>query len=216
MPLEAKLFFDVFTELNMEKEMASLLADTMVEKVVMKQAERKLIINIVSKHLISRPVIAKAEEILCAHLFRGKGYKVIIEDRYELSSQYNTRTLTEVYKDSILFDVEKISHVGYRLLKRAEWYYDGDIITLAMEDSKLSKSHSVAIKQYLEETYKKRFNMDIKVGFDYTESDKEMLRRANEQKMKLEIESILNNVHEDGDLILDGKAVDKKKTGCRR
>lgn len=211
MPLEAKLFFDVFTELNMEKEMASLLSDTMVEKVVMKQAERKLIINIVSKHLISRPVIAKAEEILCVHLFRGKGYKVIIEDRYELSSQYNTRTLTEVYKDSILFDVEKISHVGYRLLKRAEWYYDGDIITLAMEDSKLSKSHSVAIKQYLEETYKKRFNMDIKVGFDYTESDKEMLRRANEQKMKLEIESILNNVHEDGDLILDGKTVDKKK-----
>ena len=120
-------------------------------------------------------------------------------------------TLTEVYKDSILYDVEKISHVGYRLLKRAEWYYADDIITLAMEDSKLSKSHSIGIKKYLEETYKKRFGMDIKVGFDYTESDKEMLRRANEQKMKLEIEAILSNVHEDADLTLDGKSVDKKK-----
>ena len=124
------------------------------------------------------------EDIICGHLFRGRGYKVIIDDRYELSSQYNTRTLTEVYKDSILYDVEKISHVGYRLLKRAEWYYSDDIITLAMEDSKLSKSHSIGIKKYLEETYKKRFGMDIKVGFDYTESDKEMLRRANEQKIK--------------------------------
>ena len=211
MPVEAKLFFEVFSELNMDKELSSLFEDTMIEKVVMKQAERQLIISLLSKHLISRPKIVQVEDIICGHLFRGRGYKVIIDDRYELSSQYNTRTLTEVYKDSILYDVEKISHVGYRLLKRAEWYYADDIITLAMEDSKLSKSHSIGIKKYLEETYKKRFGMDIKVGFDYTESDKEMLRRANEQKMKLEIEAILSNVHEDADLTLDGKSVDKKK-----
>lgn len=211
MPVEAKLFFEVFPELNMDKELSSLFEDTMIEKVVMKQAERQLIISLLSKHLISRPKIVQVEDIICGHLFRGRGYKVIIDDRYELSSQYNTRTLTEVYKDSILYDVEKISHVGYRLLKRAEWYYSDDIITLAMEDSKLSKSHSIGIKKYLEETYKKRFGMDIKVGFDYTESDKEMLRRANEQKMKLEIEAILSNVHEDSDLTLDGKSVDKKK-----
>ena len=211
MPVEAKLFFEVFPELNMDKELSSLFEDTMIEKVVMKQAERQLIISLLSKHLISRPKIVQVEDIICGHLFRGRGYKVIIDDHYELSSQYNTRTLTEVYKDSILYDVEKISHVGYRLLKRAEWYYSDDIITLAMEDSKLSKSHSIGIKKYLEETYKKRFGMDIKVGFDYTESDKEMLRRANEQKMKLEIEAILSNVHEDADLTLDGKSVDKKK-----
>ena len=211
MPVEAKLFFEVFPELNMDKELSSLFEDTMIEKVVMKQAERQLIISLLSKHLISRPKIVQVEDIICGHLFRGRGYKVIIDDRYELSSQYNTRTLTEVYKDSILYDVEKISHVGYRLLKRAEWYYSDDIITLAMEDSKLSKSHSIGIKKYLEETYKKRFGMDIKVGFDYTESDKEMLRRANEQKMKLEIEAVLSNVHEDADLTLDGKSVDKKK-----
>ena len=211
MPVEAKLFFEVFPELNMDKELSSLFEDTMIEKVVMKQAERQLIISLLSKHLIRRPKIVQVEDIICGHLFRGRGYKVIIDDRYELSSQYNTRTLTEVYKDSILYDVEKISHVGYRLLKRAEWYYSDDIITLAMEDSKLSKSHSIGIKKYLEETYKKRFGMDIKVGFDYTESDKEMLRRANEQKMKLEIEAILSNVHEDADLTLDGKSVDKKK-----
>ena len=211
MPVEIKLFFEVFPELNMDKELSSLFEDTMIEKVVMKQTERQLIISLLSKHLISRPKIVQVEDIICGHLFRGRGYKVIIDDRYELSSQYNTRTLTEVYKDSILYDVEKISHVGYRLLKRAEWYYADDIITLAMEDSKLSKSHSIGIKKYLEETYKKRFGMDIKVGFDYTESDKEMLRRANEQKMKLEIEAILSNVHEDADLTLDGKSVDKKK-----
>lgn len=54
MPVEAKLFFEVFPELNMDKELSSLFEDTMIEKVVMKQAERQLIISLLSKHLISR------------------------------------------------------------------------------------------------------------------------------------------------------------------
>ena len=57
MPVEAKLFFEVFPELNMDKELSSLFEDTMIEKVVMKQAERQLIISLLSKHLISRPKI---------------------------------------------------------------------------------------------------------------------------------------------------------------
>ena len=46
MPVEAKLFFEVFPELNMDKELSSLFEDTMIEKVVMKQAERQLIISL--------------------------------------------------------------------------------------------------------------------------------------------------------------------------
>ena len=34
MPVEAKLFFEVFPELNMDKELSSLFEDTMIEKVV--------------------------------------------------------------------------------------------------------------------------------------------------------------------------------------
>ena len=61
MPVEAKLFFEVFPELNMDKELSSLFEDTMIEKVVMKQAERQLIISLLSKHLISRPKIVQVE-----------------------------------------------------------------------------------------------------------------------------------------------------------
>ena len=64
MPVEAKLFFEVFPELNMDKELSSLFEDTMIEKVVMKQAERQLIISLLSKHLISRPKIVQVEDII--------------------------------------------------------------------------------------------------------------------------------------------------------
>ena len=64
MPVEAKLFFEVFPELNMDKEMSSLFEDTMIEKVVMKQAERRLIISLLSKHLISRPKIVQVLSLI--------------------------------------------------------------------------------------------------------------------------------------------------------
>ena len=69
MPVEAKLFFEVFPELNMDKELSSLFEDTMIEKVVMKQAERQLIISLLSKHLISRPKIVQVEDIICGRTF---------------------------------------------------------------------------------------------------------------------------------------------------
>lgn len=48
----------------MDKELSSLFEDTMIEKVVMKQAERQLIISLLSKHLISRPKIVQVEDII--------------------------------------------------------------------------------------------------------------------------------------------------------
>ncbi len=208
---DSKLFFDVFSELNIDRERTDLLKDTLVENIVMKQHDRTLVIDLLSRHLISKRLIVLTQEDLINHLFGGKGYHVEINDRYELSSQYDIRTLTELYKESIYFEIEGISHVGNRLLKKAEWYFDGNIITLAMEDTKLSKSNSQIIKKYLEDMYKNRFNMDVKVGFDYTESDKEMLRKANEQKMKLEVEAILGNLGKDHLVAIDGKEIDKKK-----
>lgn len=204
-------FFRVFPELQMNKELSDLFQETVVEKVVMKQQEKELRISIVSKHLISRPNIAKVENAIKGHLFGNRGYKVFIHDRYLLSSQYTVRTLAEVYRDSFLFDIEKISHVGYRLLKKAEWFYDDNIITLAMEDTKLSRSHSILIKDYLEDTFQNRFGMSINVGFDYTESDKEILRMANEQKMKLEVEAILNHLSSDEAIMMDGKKVNTEE-----
>lgn len=200
----------------MNQELSGLFQETIVEKIVMKQQEKELTVFIVSGHLISRRNIALAENAIKGHLFGNRGYQVHIRDRYQLSSRYTVRMLTEIYRDSFLFDVEAISHVGGRLLKKAEWFVDDHIITLAMEDTKLSRSHSYGIKTYLEETFRDRFGMEINVGFDYTESDKEMLKKANEQRMKQEIEAVLNQLPSEEHLMLDGKKVLTKEQTVRQ
>lgn len=207
----SELFFNVFEGLQMNTELKELFLEVYVTKVTMLSHKKSLTVDIASKHIISRPNIAAAEDLLKCHLFGNKNIQVVIKEHYELSSQYNTRTITEVYKDSILYDVEKFSHVGYRLLKKAEWFYDEGIITLAMEDTKIARSHAISIKTYMEDMFKDRFSMDINTCFEYTDSDKETLRKANELKMKLEVEAILNNLGSSEAIVVDGKAVDTAK-----
>lgn len=196
----------------MNNELSSLFSEVYVTKVTMFSAKKQLVVDIESKHIISRPNIADAEAILKQHLFNGNNATVTIKEHYVLSAQYNLKTIAEAYKDSMLYDVEAFSHVGYRLLKRAEWYYDEDIITLAMEDTKIAKSLSMPIKTYMEGMFEDRFGMNIDACFEYTDSDKETLRKANELKMQQEIDAILSNLGTEESIIVDGIAVGSDKS----
>lgn len=213
----AKLFFTVFPDLQMSNELNDLFKETEISKITLKEHDKILIVDLSSDHLISRPNIAAAERLIRELVFGKKGFKVKIRDRYQLSSQYNTRTLTEIYKQSLIYEIGLDSYVEARLLEKAEWYYDDNIVTLAMEDSYISKNRSVHIKEFLEKTYLERFGMEIHVGFNYTETDKELLKAANEHKMRLEVDAILSNLT-DHAITLDGKEVDaahlvKKSSG---
>ncbi|MCM1082336.1 MAG: PolC-type DNA polymerase III [Clostridium sp.] len=188
--MDKRLFKDVFFELKLDKKIEDLIGNAEIEKITMFKSERRMVISFVSQVLIAKQYIFKAEQALSEHIFgRGMG-SCVIEDRYELSKQYNLKSLTNIYKDSFLEEIKSFSHVGYRLLKKAEWYFDGNILTLALEDISLARSQSGIIKSYLETTYKNRFGMEVVVGFDYTEEQKVSLRAANEQKLKMELMAI--------------------------
>ena len=105
--------------------------------------------------------------------------------------------------------------MGYRLISRSigELYCDGDAITIAIEDSKIAHIHAEKIKAYMEEMFQERFDLNVNVAFEYSEADKEKLRRASALVEQQKIDAILNNLRDHGDIIVDGKAVDKDKLG---
>ena len=179
------------------------------------ESRRILQVDIISKHIISRPNIEKAEECIRRFVFGKKKYTVQIMERYTLSTQYNLNAIVKAYEDSILYDIRSFSNVGYRLLARSvgEWYCDGEAITIAIEDSQIARIHAEKIKQYMEEMFRERFNLDVNVAFEYSEADKEKLRRASALVEQQKIDAILSNLRDHGDIIVDGKAVDKDKLG---
>lgn len=215
---QAELFMTVFPGVEMTRELAGLFTEVYVTKVTIYDSRNILQIDIRSRHIISRPNIEKAEESIRKFVFGNKRYTVQIREHYTLSTQYNLEAIVKAYQDSILYDIRSFSNVGYRLISRSigELYCDGDAITIAIEDSKIAHIHAEKIKAYMEEMFQERFDLNVNVAFEYSEADKEKLRRASALVEQQKIDAILNNLRDHGDIIVDGKAVDKDKLGVSK
>ena len=190
---ERKGFFEVFPGFECPGDTKELFAQVFVIAAVLVKSEKTLKIHIESKILIEKQDIYAVEDALSEFVSQGNLHVKIIE-YYDLSNQYDISKLTNVYKDSLLFELQAESSVLYRLVKNAEWFIDANIITLTLDDTFLAKTRSADIKKYLEQVYRERFHYDIQVGFDFTEEQKDSIRRANEHKLYLEVHQIMEQV----------------------
>jgi len=207
---EIKRFFDVFPQFTCQKDIMDLLEHVNVKEAVLVKSEKTLKIYITSKVLISKQDIYFIEDALATFIFQGS-MRVKIMEQYELSDQYNIQTLTDAYKESMLFELSVESAVLYRFVKTAEWFIDGDVITLTLVDNFLARTRSADIKSYLETVYKERFGFEIKVGFSYTEEQKNTIRRANEHKLKQEISEIMSRQIEEEETVAKEQKSDSAK-----
>ena len=207
---EIKSFFDVFPQFTCQKDIMDLLEHVNVKEAVLVKSEKTLKIYITSRILISKQDIYFIEDALATYIFQGS-MRVKMMEQYELSNQYNIQTLTDAYKESMLFELSVESAVLHRFVKTAEWYIDGDIITLTLVDNFLARTRSVDIKSYLESVYKERFGFEIKVGFSYTEEQKNTIRRANEHKLQQEISEIMSRQVDEDDTLANEQKADSTK-----
>ncbi|MDE6435296.1 MAG: PolC-type DNA polymerase III [Lachnospiraceae bacterium] len=185
-----KRFFDVFPGFSCIDGLREMFEQVVVKEAVLVKSEKTLKVKIISKILIPKQDIYVIENELSEYVFQGN-MRVKFLEQYDLSNQYNISTLTDSYKESLLFELQAESSVLYRLMKNAEWYINDSIITLTLDDTFLARTKSTDIKKYLEIVYKERFGFEIQVGFDFTEEQKDAIRRANEHKLDLEVWQIM-------------------------
>ncbi len=188
-----KKFFDVFPGFSCMDGLKEMFEQVVVTEAVMVKSEKTLKVKIISNILIPKQDVYAVEDELSEYVFQGNMCVKLLE-RYNLSNQYNVKSLTDCYKESLLFELQTESSVLYRLMKNAEWYVNDSILTLTLDDTFLAKTKSTDIKKYLERVYEERFGFDIQVGFDFTEEQKDAIRRANEHKLHLEVLQIMQQV----------------------
>ena len=186
-----KLFKEVFPGLKLSNDIDDLIRETEIKGITMFEKEKKMVISILSTNLISKQDIYKAEAQISKYIFPdGKG-RCIIDEHFKLSGQYKLKQLTDVYRESFQEEIKNESRVCYRFLKHGEWTCNDDnVLTLALEDSEIAKERSGTIRRYLEDTFKDRFDMEVKVGFAYTEEQKTSLRQANEVTLRQTLQQI--------------------------
>ncbi len=215
--LSGTTFAQAFPDYEIPAELQFILSGTIVLKVVMKQQERQLVIYTKSEHMLSKRQVNRLAYDLKKQLF-GKSYIFVrIEDSYELSGAYTPERIMRDYWDSILYEVEKIGKVEHNLLLRSKWEFEGNLLTLLMEDSFLAKDKSRILKEYLETTFLKKFGLEIKVGFVFTEDAKKAFYQAREHTLSQEVDLVMEQIEriseKSGSQEAEGKKERPKKSG---
>ena len=213
---EGRAFPDVFPDCRIPGRLSGIFGKVLVSKVVMCTGSTTLKVFLVSEYLIPRKDMDLMEYLIKEHVFPGTGVEIRIFDQYHLSSQYTLQNLTEEYWDSILYEVKKKSQVEYSLLSKCQWGAEGDVLTILLEDSFLAKKKAPEIKEYLESSYQERFGISLKVGFNYTEEQKQAFYAANRHKLKVEVASIMEQLDKISEESDEEKSEEKKKEEKRK
>lgn len=154
--------------------------------------KKQMIVTLQSDHLIPYHMITRMEALLTQHAYHmgGAGKKIQIFMRYQLSEQYDVRQIAENYKESLLEELRSISRIAFRLMSRAEWYYNEDVISIAVEHSSVAKEHEKLIRDFLVSYFRDHFGKEIEVGFSYSLEQKTKLRQANALRLQQELRTI--------------------------
>ncbi len=194
--LEGNKFTDVFPDYDIPEDFRYILSRTVVEKVVLKQKSRQLVIHILSEHLFSRKMLKKIAVELKSRLFSKDYMFVVIEDRYRLSSAYTPEQITREYWETILDDMKQMGQIEYSLISNCDWGFDGEIMTILLEDSFLAKSKVPVLKAYFEELFRDRFSMEVKVGFDFSDAAKKAFYEARDNRLRQEVEMVMDQTRQ--------------------
>ena len=192
--MKGQKFPEVFPDFTIPENLKYVLSGMVVEKVVMRQADRRLIVHLRGEHILTRKQVNKIAYDLKNQLFGNVSLFLEIDDVYELSSLYTLEQLTKDYWDSILYEMRKIGQVEYSLLLHGEWGVEGDIMTLLLEDSFLARKKSGKMKEYLETMYAHRFGKEIHVGFNFTDDAKNAFYKARDYKLNLEVGMVMDQI----------------------
>lgn len=191
--MEEKAFKDTFPKLGLDKRYSELVGQAKVKNMTMYQEDGKFCINLVSENLIDKDIVYRVEAAIEEYLKNATHIKCHINERFVLSEQYTPAIVKDVYIDSLLLELEQSSKVDYRILKRGEWHFENNVITIALEDTVIAKTHAKRIKEYIEDVYEKRFGLHVEVGFVFSEEKRSKYREENEARLRQELIDIEKN-----------------------
>ena len=166
-----KPFFEVFPTLDIQGTLHDMLEQTKIERVSATKQKDRLSVYLFSTRLILKEDIRAAEREIKKQLFPNAALAVRIRERFELSSQYTPENLMEVYRESILFELQEYSHIEYNAFRTADISYpEGAGILLTLEDTVLNRSKEEELVRVLEKILVERCGLQTGIEVAYKEA----------------------------------------------
>ena len=153
----AKSFFEVFPQVQLNRELAGMLDETVISRVSTTSRKDFLRIYLSSGRLLSKERIYLLERELKQQLFPHHNLTIKIIESFHLSEQYNLKNLLDAYWNSILTEFRNYSLVEYNLLRQARMSVtDEHVLHLTLWDSVLSRQTDGEIYRLFETIFHER------------------------------------------------------------
>ena len=208
----SKAFREAFPTLKLEEELEGLLDTTEVTKISANHEHTHIRIYLRAKRLIFKKNIWKLEKAITEQIFQNRAIQVKIIESYELSEQYTPKSLIEVYKDSILDELNAYSVLEYNLLRTADMEFpEEDRLILTMDETIIAKTRTDEIIEFLEKVICERCGMNLKIFPQYRKPQESKYRKNSEEQIRQKVAGIVARTK----LVMEGKSQEteeKEKT----
>ncbi|MCI7323437.1 MAG: PolC-type DNA polymerase III [Lachnospiraceae bacterium] len=218
----AKAFKEAFPTLQLSGELQGLLETAEVTKISANREYTHIRIYLRAKRLIFKKKIWQLEKEIASQIFQNKDIRVRVIESFELSEQYTPQSLMEVYRDSILDELESYSVLEYNALRTAQMEFDSPKhMTLLMEDTIISRERTEEIVEFLEKVVCERCGMDFIITPELKERKESKYRKNSDIQIQQEVAEIarrakaaLQSKGEEGGMepISDSKTEEEKET----
>ena len=210
----SKAFREAFPTLKLEEELEGLLDTTEVTKISANHEHTHIRIYLRAKRLIFKKTYGNLKKRLPNRFFQNRAIQVKIIESYELSEQYTPKSLIEVYKDSILDELNAYSVLEYNLLRTADMEFpEEDRLILTMDETIIAKTRTDEIIEFLEKVICERCGMNLKIFPQYRKPQESKYRKNSEEQIRQEVAGIVARTK----LVMEGKIPGngRKRENCR-
>ncbi|MCI8956679.1 MAG: PolC-type DNA polymerase III [Eubacterium sp.] len=191
--MEKKNFLEVFPNLTLSDELKSIFQLVDITRITTNSEHTKMRIYIESSRLIEKSAIFKVKEELAKNLRTGKRISIEIIEKYILSKQYTPENLFEIYKDSILLELNEFSPIIAAMLKKAPTRFDeSGRLVIDLESSIVSEARMKILKDTIEHIFRDRFDMPLEVRIEKRILNSNRYAERNARRLKNEVNVLLS------------------------
>ncbi len=167
------------------KVLRDYFEDVYVDKVRFSKKSKVLRIYVDSSHLIHNQYVEQLQDDLYYPAVRiiSDAKEIKLNMQYHLSERYRLEDIYEEYKDSLLYEMKQDDPINYILVNGDTWVVADNVITIPMPDTDLARQRNQLIRDFVVNVFNERFHLDVQVGFNYREEDKQALRDAHERRV---------------------------------
>ena len=188
----SKTFLEVFPTLKVDADVKGLLEKAEVTKISANHDKSHIRIYLHAERLIFKKKIWYLENEIKNQLFPNKDILIKIIETFQLSGQYNAQTLMDVYKESILDELNAYSVLEYNLLRTATMEFETpEKMLLTLDETIIAKTRSEEIIEFLEKVICERCGMNLAITVAYRKPEESKYRKNSNEQIRQQVQAIV-------------------------